>query len=187
MKATLDILARFASLLDGVSEWTGRAVSWLTLGMVLVTFCVVVLRYALNLGWIAVQESVTYLHAFVFMLGAAYTLKHDGHVRVDILYRKLPERTRAWIDLCGTVLLLTPVCLFIIWSSWPYVTTSWSLVEGSQEAGGLDLVFLLKTAIPLMALLVLLQGCAQAIHALLIVSCKQTGPDEHGGTHETEL
>ena len=103
------ILQRLQSALSSINESVGRAISWLTLCMVLVTFLVVVLRYAFNLGWIAMQESVTYMHALVFLLGAAYTLKHDGHVRVDIFYRRLGERGRAWVDLLGALLLLWPV------------------------------------------------------------------------------
>ena len=103
--------------LEKTSELSGRFIAWLTLFIVLITFIVVVLRYVFDYGSIAMQESVTYLHAFVFMLGAAYTLKHDGHVRVDIFYRKMSARKKAWVDLLGTFLLLYPVCLFILFSS----------------------------------------------------------------------
>jgi len=163
-------LQAIAALLDRFAEATGRVVAWLTLGMVLVTFSVVILRYLFQSGSIALQESVTYLHAGVFMLGAAYTLKHDGHVRVDIVYQKCTPRTRAWIDLLGTLLLLFPVCLFILLSCLEYVTASWSIQEGSREAGGLDGVFLLKTAIPVMAVLLLLQGCSIVLHKLLLLT-----------------
>lgn len=163
-------LHRLASALDGLSELTGRVLSWLTLAMVLVTFTVVVLRYAFDTGSIALQESVTYLHAVLFMLGAAYTLRHDAHVRVDIFYQRWSPRARAWVDLLGTLLLLVPVCVFIIVASLDYVSVSWSIREGSREAGGLDGVYLLKTAIPLMAVLMLLQGSAQAIHSLLMIA-----------------
>ena len=163
-------LQTIATLLDRFAEATGRIIAWLTLGMVLVTFTVVVLRYLFQTGSIALQESVTYMHASVFMLGAAYTLKHDAHVRVDIVYQKVTPRTRAWIDLLGTLLLLFPVCLFMLFSSLEYVGTSWSLQEGSREAGGLDGVFLLKTAIPVMAVLLLMQGCSIVLHKLLLLT-----------------
>ncbi|WJW75467.1 TRAP transporter small permease subunit [Thiohalobacter sp. IOR34] len=167
-------LSRLADRLDALAEWTGRAVAWLTLAMVLVTFAIVLLRYAFNLGWIALQESVGYLHALVFLLGAAYTLKHEGHVRVDIFYRRLSPRGRALVDLLGTLLLLFPVCGFILWVSWNYVAASWALHEGSREAGGLPGVYLLKSAIPLMAILLLLQGLALALRQLLRLT---TGTD----------
>ncbi len=144
----------------------GQAVSWLSLLMVLVTVTVVILRYVFGMGWIWLQESVTFMHAALFLIGAAYTLKHEGHVRVDIVYRKFSERGRAWIDLIGTLTLLLPVCLFIFFVSWDYVSQSWSLYEGSREVGGLDGVFLLKTLILVMAALLMLQGFSITIRCL---------------------
>jgi len=163
-------LRAIANKLDRFAETTGRFIAWLTLGMVVITFTVVVLRYLFHSGSIALQESITYLHATLFMLGAAWTLKQDGHVRVDIFYSKQSRRTRAWIDLAGTLLLLFPVCGFILFSSLDYVAASWSVQEGSQEAGGLDAVFLLKTAIPVMAVLLLLQGCAIILNNILVIT-----------------
>ncbi|MDH5408762.1 MAG: TRAP transporter small permease subunit [Gammaproteobacteria bacterium] len=151
--------------LENFSEKTGRAIAWLTLLMVVITFLVVVLRYVFDTGWIALQESVTYLHAMVFLLGAAYTMKQEAHVRVDIFYRKMNPTRQAWVDLLGGLLLLLPVCLFIFIASWEYVVSSWSLLEGSPEAGGLPLVFLLKSCILLMSGLVLLQGLAHSLRA----------------------
>ena len=155
-------LERLGNQLDAINEWVGRTVAWLTLAMVIVTFAVVLLRYLFNIGWIAMQESITYMHALVFMLGAAYTLKHEGHVRVDIFYRKFSARTRAWVDLLGTLLLLLPVCIFIFWVSWDYVASAWQILESSRETGGLPAVFLLKSVIPLMAGLLILQGLSLA-------------------------
>jgi TRAP-type mannitol/chloroaromatic compound transport system permease small subunit len=177
-------LEGLAARLDRLAEVTGRSIAWLTLGMVLITFAVVFLRYGLQIGSIALQESVTYLHAIVFMLGAAYTLKHDSHVRVDIFYQKASPRTRAWINLLGTLFLLFPTCGFIFSSSLDYVAASWSIHEGSRETGGLDGVFLLKTAIPLMAILLLLQGCALALRSALMIADRQdeSGADAAGKT-----
>lgn len=174
-------LQQLARALDSLAELTGRIISWLTLAMVIITFSVVVLRYVFESGSIALQESVTYMHAVVFMLCAAYTLKHDAHVRVDIFYQRWSVRTRAWADLLGTLLLLVPVCVFIIASSLGYVAASWSILEGSQEAGGLDGVYLLKTAIPVMAGLLLLQGCALALHRLLIITGHAAMPETDTG------
>ncbi|PKM42702.1 MAG: C4-dicarboxylate ABC transporter permease [Gammaproteobacteria bacterium HGW-Gammaproteobacteria-1] len=176
-------LEQIAAFIDGLNEWTGRLVAWLTLAMVLVTGAVVLLRYAFDLGWIAVQESITYLHALVFMLGAAYTLRHDGHVRVDIFYRRLAPRGQAWVDLLGALLLLLPVCVFILWISWDYVAASWSLWEGSRDAGGLPLVYLLKGIIPAMALLLLLQGVSQALRSLLVL----LGHAEDAPAHDAKV
>jgi len=153
-------LLSLVEVLEAIGIWTGRIVSWLSLFMVLTTFLVVVLRYAFDLGWIAMQESVTYMHATLFMLGASYTLQRNGHVRVDIFYQKLSRRGRAWVDLLGTLLLLVPVCVFILWAGWGYVSESWAVMEGSREAGGIPAVYLLKTLILAMPVLVLLQGLA---------------------------
>lgn len=172
-------LTNLAEKLERISEMTGRGIAWLSIFMVIVAFTVVVARYVFNTGWIAVQELVTYLHSFIFMLGAAYTLKHEGHVRVDIFYRKMSFRRKAMVDMGGIVFLLLPVCLFILWSSWDYVGSSWKLLEGSQETDGLPLVFLLKTAIPLMCLLLILQGIAQFIRAYL---CWQNGAEPDSGS-----
>ena len=146
--------------INNLNEWIGKTISWLTLLMVLTTFLVVVLRYAFDTGWIALQESVSYMHAVVFMLGAAYTLKHDKHVRVDIFYQRFSKRNKAWIDCLGTLFLLMPVTGFIIWSSWEYVANSWAIQEGSRNSGGLPGVYLLKTSIILMAALLFLQSIA---------------------------
>lgn len=153
-------LLSLIATLEAVSLWTGRIVSWFSLFMVVTTFLVVLLRYAFDLGWIAMQESVTYMHAALFMLGAAYTLQRNGHVRVDIFYQKLSQRGRAWVDLLGTLLLLVPVCVFIAWVGWDYVLESWDVMEGSREAGGIPAVYLLKTLIIVMPVLMLLQGLA---------------------------
>jgi TRAP-type mannitol/chloroaromatic compound transport system permease small subunit len=155
--------------LDAVSEGVGRAVAWLTLLTVLATFGVVVLRYAFGIGAIALQETVLYLHAAVFLGGAAFTLRHEGHVRVDILYRRFAPRLQAWVELAGTLLLLVPVCAFLLWVSWDYVAQSWSLREASRDSGGLPWVYLLKTLILAMAALLLLQGLAEALRALLFL------------------
>ena len=152
--------------LAAINETIGRAESWLTLATVLLTFLVVVLRYGFDWGSIAMQEAVIYLHALVFMAGMAYTLGHDEHVRVDIFYAKLSPKAQAWINLLGTLLFLLPFCVFVLWVSLPYAAGSWRLLEGSREAGGLPLVFVLKSFIPLMAVLLLLQGLSLAARCL---------------------
>jgi TRAP-type mannitol/chloroaromatic compound transport system permease small subunit len=169
MSAVLLRLARTARWIDALNEWSGRVFAWLTLLMVVVTFAIVILRYVFGLGWIAMQESVTYMHALVFLIGAGYTLRHDGHVRVDIFYQKMSPRRQAWIDMLGTGLLLVPVALYIGVVSWEYVASSWALREGSREAGGLPGVFLLKSTILVFAVLLLLQGIAQLLHNLLFL------------------
>lgn len=158
---------RLASLLDALSERIGRMVSWLTLGMVLATVVVVVMRYAADMGLIWLQESVNWMHSLVFLLGAAYTLKADEHVRVDVFYRGMSERRKAVINLAGTILFLLPLCAFLLVESWQYVATSWRIAERSREAGGLPMIYLLKTVIPVMAVLLALQGLSMALRAIL--------------------
>ena len=158
---------RLASLLDALSERIGRLVSWLTLGMVLATVTVVVMRYAAGMGLIWLQESINWMHSLVFMLGAAYTLKADEHVRVDVFYRGMSERRKAVINLAGTILFLLPLCAFLVVESWQYVATSWRIAERSREAGGLPMIYLLKTVIPAMAVLLALQGLSMVLRACL--------------------
>ena len=163
-------MLRIVQFIDGLNERIGRSASWLTLLMVLITFAVVVLRFGFNLGWIAMQESVTYLHATLFLAGAAFTLRHEGHVRVDIFYSRMSERGQAMVDLAGTLLLLLPVCGFILWTSWDYVMESWAIQEISGETGGLPGLYLLKSMILVMAALLVLQGIAIALRCLLFLS-----------------
>lgn len=143
-----------------VIERLGHAISWLTLLLVLITFGIVVLRYLFNWGSIVLQESLLYLHSMIFLMGAAYTLQQDGHVRVDVFYRPMSARNKAWVDLLGTLFLLAPVSIFLFWISWAYVASSWSYFEGSREAGGIDAVYLLKSLLLLMPATLLLQGIA---------------------------
>ncbi len=119
----------------------------------------------------------------VFLLGAAYTLKHDGHVRVDVFYRGMRQRRRALVDALGVVLLLLPTCGFILVISLPYVAESWRLLEGSREPGGLPGVFLLKTLIPLAMALLMLQGLVLLADALRRLRRGDDVPDSEAGPH----
>lgn len=147
-------------MLDRCSELLGKASSWLTLFMVLVTFVVVVMRYVFDLGFIWLQESVVWMHAFVFMVGAAYTLQQEEHVRVDIFYRDMSAKGRAWVDILGVLLFLFPLCAFLAWAAFDFVAVSWRLQEASRESGGLPypLIPLLKSILVVMPITVALQG-----------------------------
>ena len=157
------IISNAINFIDSINEHIGKTISWLTLFMVLVMFGIVVMRYVFNEGSIAVQESVMYMHALVFMLGAAFTLKRDGHVRVDIFYNRMSNRGKSLVNLLGNLLLLLPVCIFIFWSSWDYVIEAWRIKESSREAGGLPWIYLLKTSILIMATLLILQAFANML------------------------
>ena len=155
------MLNRVLSQAETFIDWSGRTVSWLSLLLVLVTFIVVVLRYVFDSGSIALQETTTYFHATIFLVGMAYTLQQDAHVRVDIFYSRFSKQGQAWVDLCGALFLLLPFMLFISWISWEYIVDSWAVMEGSREAGGLPGVFLLKSLILVMTSLLSLQALTQ--------------------------
>ena len=146
--------------IDHVVDAAGRTVAWLNLGMVGITCIVVTLRYAFEVGTIFLQESVVYLHGTAFLVGLSYALRHDAHVRVDIIYSRLSKRTRALVNGLGHTLLLMPLCVAIILFSWDYTISAWVVLEGSSEVAGVPAVFLLKTLIPVSALLLLLQAGA---------------------------
>ncbi len=152
------MLNKLIHTINNINEFIGRSIAWCLLAMVVITFFNVVLRYGFNLGSIAAQESVIYLHAFVFMLALAYTYKHDAHVRVDVFYTNFSVTQKAWVDLLGTIILLLPFCFYMVISSWEYTHNSWKLLEGSAEAGGLPFVYILKTLIPVMPALLALQA-----------------------------
>jgi len=183
------LLNRLINTIDRITNIVGTVVSWLTIMMVAAVVIVVITRYFLQVGSIALQESVTYLHAIVFLLGIAYTLKQDGHVRVDIFYRQFSGRQRALVDFCGGLFFLIPVSVLIFYSSWDYVLASWAIGETSAENNGLPFIYLLKTLMILMPATLLLQGVAEILKSLLILIDQpnsvesddaSTDPDIHG-------
>ncbi|MEX2488165.1 MAG: TRAP transporter small permease subunit [Pseudomonadales bacterium] len=159
-------MTRLIRAIDSFSERTGTSVAWLTILMMLITCVVVLARYAFDIGSIALQETIVYLHGIVFMLGIPYTLKNRGHVRVDIFYQKGSRKTRSMIDLFGALVFLFPVAGFILWNSVDYAYQSWSIRESSPEPGGLPAVYLLKALIPLMAAMLAIQGVAEVLRSL---------------------
>ncbi|GLQ06442.1 TRAP transporter small permease subunit [Sneathiella chinensis] len=172
-------LASIARRIDGFSDFVGKYVSWLALVMVLVQFAVVLARYVFGIGSIAVQETIIYSHALLFMLGSAYTLLHGGHVRVDIFYADTTPKTKAIIDALGTLFFLIPVCLVILLLSWSYVAKSWEILEISRETSGIPFVYGLKTVIVIFCGMMILQGISTILHSILIL----TG---HEKPHEEE-
>jgi TRAP-type mannitol/chloroaromatic compound transport system permease small subunit len=168
-------MIKIASTIDKFNAAIGRGAAWLALLIVVLQFALVVARYVFSLGSIWLSETVIYAHAALFLLAAAWTLQLGGHVRVDIFYADAKPRTRAWIDLAGSLLMLLPFMAVLLWLSWPYVARSWAVLERSQEASGLPLVFVLKTLIPLFAALMALQGVAQAVRAVLVLQDSKRG------------
>jgi TRAP-type mannitol/chloroaromatic compound transport system permease small subunit len=158
-------ILRLADCIDRLNAAVGRVAAWLALFVVVVQFAVVVMRYLLGLGSIWLSESILYAHAALFMLAAAWTLREGGHVRVDIVYAGRAPRARAVIDLIGALVLLLPFMAVLFYFALPYVARSWALLETSRETSGLPAVFVLKTLIPVFAVMLAMQGVAQAIRA----------------------
>ena len=156
--------------IDNFTEFIGKTISWLTLLMVVLTFIIVVMRYGFNFGSIAMQESVIYCHGLVFMLGAAYTLKANGHVRVDIFYQKFSKKNQALVNVFGGIFLLLPVCFFIFFISFGYVSAAWRILEKSPEAGGLPFVYLNKSYLLILAVTLSIQGAAEIGRHLLTLT-----------------
>jgi TRAP-type mannitol/chloroaromatic compound transport system permease small subunit len=162
------------NLFDRISSVTGKATSWLTLAMVVLTSIIVVMRYVFDAGLIWMQESVTWMHAAVFMVGAAYTLLHEEHVRVDIFYRRMNERRRAIVDLIGVVIFLLPLCGFLALMAYDFAATAWSIHETSREPGGLPypMIPLLKSVVVIMPMAVALQGISMLMRSITIIRRK---------------
>jgi TRAP-type mannitol/chloroaromatic compound transport system permease small subunit len=164
-------LKRLADAIDATNDWIGRAFAWLTLGMVLTEFTVVLSRYVFGLGSTLMQESIVYMHATVFLVCAGYALAHNGHVRCDIFYAAMTPRTRAIVDIVGTLVFLLPVCVLVGWMAWPYVKASWAVMEISQEGRlGIPAVYLLKTLILAFTGLLALQALSLLVQSALVVA-----------------
>ena len=163
------MLKTIVRLIELLNERVGRAVSWLAVLMVFTTFLVAVLRYGFSLGWVWLQESYVWMHGIIFMVAAGYTLLHDGHVRIDLIYGAVSAKTKAWINLLGVLLLLLPMLAAVWWAAYPYVLLSWQRLETSREAGGLPGLFLWKTTLLIFVVLLGLQGIALAIRSLMVL------------------
>lgn len=162
-------MLRIADWIDRLNQTIGRALSFAVLALVLLQFTVVILRYVFGIGSVWMQEALIYLFASLFMLTAAYALKRDAHVRVDLWHGTASPRAKLIVDLIGTVLFLWPVAAAILFWSWRTVAQAVAIREGSAETSGIAAVWLLKVEILLFAALLALQGLATLIrggHAL---------------------
>ena len=163
---SLSSLLKLSDAIDRLNHFIGRSAAWLSLLMVIITLVVVVLRYGFQIGSIALQESIMYINALVFTLGAAYTLKEEGHVRVDIFYSNFNDKNKAIVDIIGVVSFLFVTSAFVAWSSWDYVSVSWRILESSPETSGLPFVYLLKSTIYILITLLCLQGISELIKSI---------------------
>lgn len=164
--------------IDRMNVVVGKAVCWGTLGMVIVTFADVVMRYLFNTSFVFTQELEWHLFAFVFLMGAGYTLYVEGHVRVEVFYGKCSAKTKAWINILGVLIFLIPSCVIFIKAGIPFVLSSISVMEGSPDPGGIPFRFILKACIPAGYLLLLLQGISlgiKSLSTLLGVDMKEGG------------
>lgn len=166
----MQLLMRLVRWIDAINEWIGRGVAWLALAMVVVQIVVVVMRYVFGLSVLMMQESIWYMHSIVFLVAAGYTLLHNGHVRVDIIYGDASERTKAKIDLFGVLFILFPVCLMVWLVSWPYVVNAWAVKEGSVEVSGIQAVYLLKTCMLIFSASLAIQGVSLAIKSIMTLA-----------------
>lgn len=180
----MKFLANIAKTVNCFTHWVGQIVAWLSLALVGLTIAVVLLRYLFGMGSIAVQESVTYVHSIIFMLGLAVALQRGGHVRVDIFYRNFSARRQALVDFIGGIFFLLPFCGLIFFSSWDYVMASWAIKETSAETGGIAAVYLLKSLMIVMPITMALQGISQIITSLLTLqgSNLQVSPTKEGAS-----
>ncbi len=161
---------RLADAIDALNRRIGLTIRWLAVLLVLAQFTVVVLRYAYGSSFVWMQESVTYTHAFLFMLAIGYTYLLDAHVRVDFFYGGWSERAKAWTDLLGVLICVLPFCWLLVWASWGYVSVSWRMNEGPISHGGLPLTPYLKGSIIVMAGLLALQSVSVMIRALGVIT-----------------
>jgi len=175
----VDALRNFVSAVDAINDWVGRAVAWLTLGCVLTCFAVVVLRYGFDMGFPWMQELYVWQHAAVFMAGAGYTFLHRGHVNVDVLYGRLGDRGRAWVDILGTFVFLFPWLAAVAIASAPFVLSSWSIRESSSTADGMPAVYLLKSLVWVFCGLMFVQGLALVVRRGLFLAGR--GIIDHDG------
>jgi TRAP-type mannitol/chloroaromatic compound transport system permease small subunit len=162
-------LEKISSYLDNFSELTGKVCSWFVAIMVLVTCLVVIMRYGLDMGSVFLQDVVLYLHGGLFLLGAAFALKRGAHVRVDIFYRNFSESRKALVDLLGNLIFLQPVCWTILLYSWGYVEFSWRIMEVSPEPDGLPFVYIQKSLLIAVAILLALQSFSEILKSYLTI------------------
>ena len=162
----MSILNSVSRWIDTLNERVGQVVAWVVMMLVLVVFVDVVMRYIFNTSFVFTQELEWHLFGFIFLIGAGYTLLHDGHVRVDIIYQRLGARGRAWTNLIGVIFFLLPGCIMVIITSWKFMYNAWSIMEGSPDPGGIPFRFLLKGTITAGFILLTLQGLSLGIHSL---------------------
>ena len=176
----MELLKSICHWIDFINIWVGRFVAWITALVVAVVFVDVVMRYVFKISFVFTQELEWHLFAFIFLIGAGYTLFKDGHVRVDIFYQRMSPKAQAWINLIGVILFLIPGCLMIIITSLQFVHSSFIVMEGSPDPGGIPFRWLLKACIPAGFILVLLQGISLGMKSLATILNLKLGETAEG-------
>lgn len=166
----MHFLISLADGIDRVNNRIGWALSWLVLFTVLAAAAVAILRYTFSIGWVWMQDAYVWANATLIMLGAAYTLLNEKHVRVDFFYASRGQRFRAAVNFFGTLFLLIPSVIAIFWYSFPYVLNSWRRLEATPDVGGLPWVYLLKSVILLFCIPLFAQGISLAIRSWLLLT-----------------
>jgi TRAP-type mannitol/chloroaromatic compound transport system permease small subunit len=179
-------LLRFSALIDWFNERIGKLMGWMILAAVLISALNALARYGLNFGSNALLELQWYLFGGVFLLAAAYTLKQNEHIRIDIVSSRLSPRTRNIIDVIGHIVFLMPLCLLMIWLGVPFFLRSFNSGEISGSAGGL-IIWPAKLLIPLGFTLLLLQGFSELIKRIAIMQGILEDPHAHKGSHGAPL
>ena len=167
------MISHLTQLIDKFNHARGVVSSWLVSLLVFNVVLVVTLRYGMNISITALQETITYIHAAIFMLGASYAFQQKAHVSIDFLYARMNDLTRNWIYVVCNILFLAPFCVVILWSGWDYVIYSWHFKEHSSETDGLAWLFILKSLIPLLAVNLLLAGVADTVRRIRSLMANQ--------------
>ena len=171
-KLTTGFQFGLCQIIDGFNIWVGEMVKWLLPALVVsIAFGVIALSI-FGQAWTKFDESATYFHATVILLGSAATLLAGQHVRVDIFYAKMPAKSKALVDIVGFYALLIPFCLVLIWNAQSFVGLAWVSLEGSAETDGIRGIFILKTFVSIFALMMLAQGLSIAGRASLFLRGK---------------
>ncbi|MFH1983568.1 MAG: TRAP transporter small permease subunit [Pseudomonadota bacterium] len=165
----MNIIKWIVNAIDTLNLRVGTAVSWVSGLVVVVVFADVVMRYAFNISYVFTQELEWHLFAFIFLMGAGYTLLKDGHVRVDIIYQRCSPKSQAWINLLGVIFFLIPGCYLIIATSWLWVQNSWAIMEGSPDPGGIPYRYIVKGCVPVGFSLILLQGISLGLKSFMTI------------------
>jgi len=174
----MNVLKLLCSWIDAMNEWIGKGVAWVTLVLVLVIFVDVVMRYAFNTSYVFTQELEWHLFGFIFLIGAGYTMLHDGHVRVDIIYQRLGAKGKAWINLLGVIFFMLPGCFMLVVTSWKFMYNALLIMEGSPDPGGIPYRFIIKSTITAGFALLFLQGLSLGFHSILQILGLETAEEK---------